>query len=107
MRIITEEVIADTEAKKVLGNIKKELKYEQKNALGVLNKFVDTDPEKVKKLIEELKAIEKLREKQVVAIANFLPEDKSDLRAILHKEYAMFTPEELDRILEIVKKTVV
>jgi DNA-directed RNA polymerase subunit F len=107
MNIITEEVVTDAEAKKIIDGIKKELRYEQKNALDVLKKFVDANPEKLKKLVEELKSIEKLREKQIIAIANFLPEDKDDLRAILHKEYAMFTPEELDRILETVKKTVV
>jgi len=107
MNIITEEIIPDAEAKKILESRKVEPKYEQKNAIEILKKFVDTDPEKVKKLIEELKTIERLREKQIVAVANFLPEDKDDLRAILHKEYTMFTPEELDKILEVVKKAVV
>jgi len=107
MNIITEEIVADAEAKKILEGIKKEPRYEQKNALDILKKFVDADPAKLKKLIEELKTIEKLREKQIIAIANFLPEDKDDLRAILHKEYSMFTPEEMDKILETVKKTVV
>lgn len=82
-----------------------ELKYEQKCALSVLRKFA-IDPEKIKKLVEELKSVERLRERQIVAIANFLPEDRDDLRAVLHKEYTAFTSEEIDKILEIVKKTI-
>ncbi|MEM5882730.1 MAG: RNA polymerase Rpb4 family protein [Candidatus Aenigmatarchaeota archaeon] len=106
MKIIAEETITNSEAKEILENRAKEveLKYEQKNALEILRKFVRLDSEKAKKLAEELKKIEKLREKQIVEIINFLPEDKDELRIVLHKEYNSFTPEEIDRILETVKK---
>ena len=108
MNIISEREITDSEAKELLENREKEgeLKYEQKGALAVLRKFVKVEPEKIKKLVEELKSVERLREKQIVAITNFLPEDRDDLRAILHKEYTAFTSEEIDKILDIVKKTV-
>jgi DNA-directed RNA polymerase subunit F len=56
--------------------------------------------------MEELKTVEKLRERQIISIANFLPEDKEDLRAVLHKEYTALTPEEIEKVLEIIKKTV-
>ncbi|MEM5843673.1 MAG: RNA polymerase Rpb4 family protein [Candidatus Aenigmatarchaeota archaeon] len=106
MKIIAEETITNAEAKEILENRAKEveLKYEQKNALEILRKFVKLDSEKAKKLAEELKKIEKLRERQIVEIINFLPEDKDELRVVLHKEYNSFTPEEIDMILEIVKK---
>jgi len=108
MNIISEVEITDAEAKELLENREKEgeLKYEQKGTLSVLRKFIKTEPEKIRKLVEELKSVERLREKQIVAIANFLPEDRDDLRAILHKEYTAFTSEEIDKILEIVKNTV-
>jgi DNA-directed RNA polymerase subunit F len=108
MNIMSEKEITDVEAKEILENREKdgELKYEQKGALSVFRKFIKADTEKIKKLVEELKSVERLREKQIVAIANFLPEDRDDLRAILHKEYTAFTSEEIDKILEIVKKTV-
>lgn len=106
MKIISEREITDAEAKEILEEREKqgELKYEQKIALALLRKFVKVDVEKIKKLVEELRQIERLREKQIVAIANFLPEDKDELRAILHKEYTAFTQEEIEKILEIVKK---
>lgn len=107
MNILTEEVVTDAEAKDVIeGRAKEgELKYEQKNAVEVLRKFIKIDSKEVEKLKEELKKIEKLRDRQIVAIINFLPEDRDDLKVIFHKEYASFTPEEIDAILEIVKKT--
>jgi DNA-directed RNA polymerase subunit F len=55
-------------------------------------------------LVEDLRKIEKLRDKQVIAIANLLPEDKDDLRAILQKDYANLTEDEINLILETVKK---
>jgi DNA-directed RNA polymerase subunit F len=106
MKILTEETITNAEAKEILESRAKEieLKYEQKNALEVLRKFVKLDAEKAKKLAEELKKIEKLREKQIVDIINFLPEDNDELRVVLHKEYNSFTQEEISAILETVKK---
>ncbi|MEM5773027.1 MAG: RNA polymerase Rpb4 family protein, partial [Candidatus Aenigmatarchaeota archaeon] len=100
MNVISEKEITDAEAKEILEEREKqgELKYEQKIALALLRKFVKVDAEKIKKLVEELRSIERLREKQIVAIANFLPEDKDDLRAILHKEYTAFTQEEIEKI---------
>lgn len=108
MKMISEETISNAEAKEILESRAKEieLKYEQKNALEILRKFVKLDKEKAKKIEEELKKIEKLREKQIVDIVNFLPEDKDELRVVLHKEYNSFTQEELDSILEIVKKNI-
>lgn len=106
MNVITEEVVTNAEAKKILERREKigELKYEQKNALDHLRKFVKIEKEKIKGVVEELKTIEKLRDREAIAIANFLPEDKDDLRAILHKEYTSFTVEEIEKILEIVRR---
>lgn len=108
MNILSEETVTDSDAKEMLESRGKssELKYEQKNALETLRKFIKFNPEKIRVLTEELKRVEKLRERQIVAIANSLPESKDDLRAILHKEYANFSPEDVDTILEVVRKIV-
>ncbi len=105
MNIIKEEFIPDAKAKEILENIAKEreLKYEQKNSLDILRKFVKIDGKTAEKIMEQLSSIEKLREKQRVAIVNFLPKDNDELRAVLHKEYASFSKEEIEKILEIVK----
>jgi DNA-directed RNA polymerase subunit F len=108
MKVLDEKLVTDAEAKEILESIGKkiELKYEQKNALDILKKFVKIDAEKAKKLVEELKKIKKLREREIIAIVNFLPEDRDDLRLILEKEYTNFTPEEVNQILETIKKNV-
>lgn len=106
MDILSEKTIPDMEAKTILESREKEgeLRYEQKNALELLRKFIKLDREKTDSLTEELKKVEKLREKQIVAIVNFLPEDRDDLRVILQKEYSALTDEEINLVLEIVKK---
>ena len=108
MNILEEKVVTDIEAKELLEKREKEseLKFEQKNTLDVLRKFVNVEKEKIDKLVEELKTVEHLRDKHIVEIANFLPEDKDDLRVVLHKEYTNFTPEEIDKILQIVKNNI-
>lgn len=108
MNVLNEQFVTDAEAKELLKQKEKqaELKFEQKNALDILAKSSDFEAEKMKKLIEELRGIERLREKQVISIANFLPEDREQMRVVLHKEYTNFTPEEIDRILEVVKKNI-
>jgi DNA-directed RNA polymerase subunit F len=106
MEIKDEKVITDAEAKEILEAREKsgELKYEQANALKHLRKFCSLSKEKAEKLVEELRKIEKLRDRQIVAIVNFLPEDKEDLKVVLHKDYSSFTEDEITLILEAVKK---
>jgi DNA-directed RNA polymerase subunit F len=108
MNILDEKVVTDTEAKEILEKREKEseMKFEQKNTLEILRKFVTVEKEKLDKLVEELKTVEHLRDKHIVEIANFLPEDKDDLRVVLHKEYTNFTPEEIEKILQIVKNNI-
>lgn len=106
MNIISEELLPNVKAKELLEEREKagELKYEQKNSLEILRKFVKLDSKKTEELIAELKKIEKLRDRHIVSIVNFLPEDREDLRAVLHKDYSSLTDEEIDEVLKIVKK---
>ena len=59
---------------------------------------------RIEELIAELQKIEKLRERQIVAIANVLPQDTDDLRVVLQKRYSSLSKEEIDLILQSVKK---
>jgi DNA-directed RNA polymerase subunit F len=108
MNVLSERIITDVETRQILEKKEKdaELKPLQKNSVDVLKKFAKKDPEDIKKLVEQLTAMGKLRDKQIISIANFLPEDKDDLRAILHKEYSALSPEDADNILKIVKDTI-
>lgn len=106
MEVLEEQVITDAETKAIIDSLasRKELKYEQKNSAEVLSKFVEISAEDAKKLASELLKISKLRDRHIVMIVNVLPKDRDDLRAILHKEYATFTEDEISLILETVKK---
>ena len=106
MEVVGEQLVTDSEAKDILEAVEKERepKFAQKNSLGVLRKFVGKEANGIKELVTELKKIEKLRERHIVAIANFLPADKDDLRAVLHKDYSLFSEDEINLVLETVKK---
>jgi DNA-directed RNA polymerase subunit F len=106
MRLIREELITNTRAKKIISEIGKpdDMKFEQKNAFENLKKFAVADPKEIEALVEELTKINKLRDRNIIAIANTLPEDNDDLRAILHKEYSNYTTDEVASILTAVKK---
>ena len=107
MEIISEQIVTNVEAKEFLEkNADSELKYEQKNALEILHKFSPVSVDKIKALMADLNKIEKLRDRHIIAISNFLPEDKEDLKVILNKEYATFTEDEINLILETVRKAV-
>jgi DNA-directed RNA polymerase subunit F len=106
MNIVSEQIVTDAEAKDVLEAREKEgePKYEQKNSLELLRKFSIYPTEKIKALVGELMKVEKLREKHIITISNILPDDKDDLRAILQKDYTNFTEDEINLILETVRK---
>jgi DNA-directed RNA polymerase subunit F len=107
MNLLKEELVTNAKAKEVLSNMGKpdDMKYEQKNAFDNLKKFISINPKKIEALVKELEKNKKLRERQIVGIANTLPEGTDDLRAILQKEYSSFTPEEINLILDLVSKS--
>jgi DNA-directed RNA polymerase subunit F len=105
MNLLKEELITNAEAKdkmESLGN-PDDMKYEQKNALENLKKFTKLGETETKAVIAELEKNKKLRERQIISIANVLPEDEDDLRAILHKEYTDLTTEEVAQILDTIR----
>jgi len=104
MEVLKERLVTNAEVLEILKNAKGELTYEQKKTLELLKKFKKLNKEKTLKLVEELRKLGILMEKHIIAIANFLPEDRDDLRVVLHKDYNLFSDEEKDKILEIVKK---
>jgi DNA-directed RNA polymerase subunit F len=77
-----------------------ELSYEQGCALDYLQKFAKLDKEEAKKLVEELVSLG-VDEKTAVKIADILPEDLDDLKAIYYKRDL---PENSEEILEVVRK---
>lgn len=108
--ILEEECVSMAEVKSILKKRSKEMKeeelnYEQKVALEHLNKFTRLSLTKAKKLVEELVgANEKIKQVHAVKIADHVPEDEGDLRAIFAKERFVLAKGELKQILDIVSK---
>ena len=106
MDIKDEKVVSWLNAKKILmeKENKRELVYEQKNALEHLRKFCKISEKKYQKMFEELKAIEKLKDKHIVGIINFMPQNQEELRVLFANERAVLTDDDKKKILKIVKE---
>ena len=105
MDIKNEKVISWAEAKKILSDKEKnkELVYEQKNALDHLRKFCKLPEIKSKKIIEELSAIENLKERHVIGILNFMPENLDELRTLFSNDRIVLSDDDSKKIVKIVK----
>ncbi|UCC91317.1 MAG: hypothetical protein JSV39_03300 [Candidatus Aenigmatarchaeota archaeon] len=106
MDVKDEKVVGWLDAKKILMDKekKKELVYEQKNALEHVRKFCKLSEKKYEKMFEELKKIEKLKDKHIVNIINFLPQNQDELRVLFANERAVLTDDDKKKILKIVKE---
>jgi len=105
MNIKDEKTVSWTETKKILSEKEKsrELVYEQKNALEHLRKFCKLSEKKYETMIEELKKIEKLKDRHIVSIINFLPDNQNDLRILFANDRLVLTDDDKRKILKIVK----
>ena len=91
--------------KEILEEIK-EKNYEQKLAYEHVKKFSKIELKKAEALIKELSELEmrKLKDDQIVKIVDLLPKDIEDLKVILAKSQVPFKDDELEKVIEIVKK---
>ena len=108
MEVKEEKMILWAKAKKLLESkekeSKRELGYEQKNALEHLRKFSKLSEKKAKDMLEELGKIERLKERQKISIVNMLPHDMDDLKVLFANEVVTLSDEDKKKILSIVKK---
>ena len=106
MDIKNEQPVTAAVVKKVLlkREKEKELGYEQKLTLDHLKKFCELSEKAAEELIEELKEVEKLNERQLVNIVNLLPQDLDELRLIFANERIDLSEGDKKKILDAVKK---
>jgi DNA-directed RNA polymerase subunit F len=106
MKVNETKPVSMTEAKEVLSSRekRKELSYEQKLALEHLNKFTKLKSEEAKKLSEELSNVLRMSQETLVQILNFLPKNPDELRMIFSREKFSLKEDEINKILEIIKK---
>jgi DNA-directed RNA polymerase subunit F len=104
--VVKETLVTNTKAREILKDRKKEVEfgYEQKNSYDYLKKYDKLTSKRTKDLIEKLKEVKKLRERQIIAIVNVMPTDKDDLRLLLEKDYNLLTEDEKNFILENINK---
>ncbi len=101
-----EKPVTASEAKTILDALsksKEELNYEQKTSLDYLSKFTSITTKKSQKLVDDLlKSNPKIKPDLAVKIADLLPGDEEDVRAIFAKERFTLTKDEIKAILELI-----
>jgi len=106
MKVIEDKLVSGAEAKAILKarEKEKELGYEQKNALESLNKHCKLGSAKAKEMEAELRKIERLRDRHVVAIMDNMPEDVEDLRVLFAGDVISLSEDDKKAVLAVVKK---
>ena len=82
----------------------KELGYEQKLSLEHLKSFTHMKEEDAKKFMSDLSSILRMSPETAVQIANILPKTPDELRMIFAREKFSLKEEEINKILDLVKK---
>lgn len=94
--------------KTMLKNRKDEgdLILEQKTAFEHAKKFSKLTDKQAEKMVEDLKelGIRRLKDEQVVAIVDFLPQNPEDLKLVTSNVPTALKAAEIEKILEVIKK---
>ncbi|HID73777.1 MAG TPA: RNA polymerase [Thermoplasmata archaeon] len=101
-----EKYVTLSEVKKLLEKAgeERDLTYEQRTALQHASGFVHLSPTKSRKIVKELMKMERINEFYACKVADLLPTDPSEVRAIFMKERFDLTEDEIAEILGIVAK---
>jgi len=108
--IVGEEYLTVSEAKELLSDIEaeraldedRELRYELARAIEHVNRFAVLETDEANELVEKLQELEKVNEATAYKIANLLPQDRDELRAVYAQQRYTLSGDELDDILDIV-----
>ncbi len=102
-----EEYLSLADVKELLEKEKdnrEELMPEQKLALSHADAFAKLSKTKVKKLVAELVKMDQMSEPNAYKIADLMPEEPDEVRAIFSKERFTLTKDETDQVLKLVRK---
>ena len=107
-QVLGEEILTLAEVKEILNKEKKgseeEMKYEKRRALEHANKFAKIGAKASRELVNELIKLEKMRPEISIKVADLMPKNRDELRAIYAKERFILSDSELDKILEVVRR---
>lgn len=99
----TKEILADLERERVADE-DREMRYELARAIEHVNRFATLTPEEAEEFVDELQDLEKVDEATAYKIANTLPRDRDELRALYAQQRYSLSGDELDAILDVVAK---
>ena len=107
--IINEKPVNIYDIKDRLADIKKrdkELSFRAKKTEEYINNVTILKEKKAKELLEELEKsnIDKLKVRQIVKLVDIVPKDSDSLKILFTNEPIALKQEEVDSIVEIVKK---
>ncbi len=104
-KVLDERLVTNAEAKAILEKVEEEKLGEfQRRTLEFTRKFAKLPPEKAAKLTEDLSSKLQLERNDAVQIVNCLPQSVEELRAVLTVKGRFVSTEQLNGILEIVKR---
>lgn len=109
---VNEEYLTVAETKAILEEIEqdraddeeREMRYELARAIEHVNRFAVLTPEESREFVDELLELEKVDEKTAHKIADLRPQSRDELRALYAQERYALSGDELDEILNVVKK---
>jgi DNA-directed RNA polymerase subunit F len=109
---VDEEYLTVAETKEILEELEveraededREMRYELARAVEHVNRFAMLDPDEAREFTEDLLELEKVDEKTAHKIVDLKPRDRDELRAVFAQERYSLSGDELDDILNIVKK---
>lgn len=110
--ILEEEYLTVSEVKDDLARVEeersleeeREMPYELKRAIEHVNRFAGMSPEEAQAFVAELQELEKVDEATAYKIANLLPRDRDELRALYAQGRYTLSGDELDDVLNVVSK---
>ena len=112
--ILDEEYLTVSEAKALLADIEteraaaedREMRYELARAIEHVNRFAELSAEDSRALVEDLEEFEKVDDETAHKIADLLPRNRDELRAVFAQQRYSLSGDELDEILNAVAKYV-
>lgn len=111
---LSEEYLTTSEVKALLEEVEieraadedRELRYELARAIEHVNRFAFLSPEDSRELVEELETLENVDEATAHKIADLLPRNRDELRAVFAQQRYALDGDELDEILNVVARYV-
>ncbi len=96
----TKELLAEIEAERVEQD--RDMRYELARAIEHVNRLATLDPEEAQALVDDLRELDVVDEAIAYKIADLLPRDRTELRAIYAQERYSLDGDQLDEILAVV-----